>query len=166
MAKITIKNETQKVQNEIKKLIASKINEAGQKSVEFIKDRFRQGKDVNGQAFVQRKIKDEGRAVLVKNGHLMNSIRKTNFATGFILFAGDNSKINYAQIHNEGGAIKISARQRKFFWAMYYKKKNPFWKALALKKGAIKIPKREFFGLNQKDIAELAKLFEAISYKG
>lgn len=82
-----------------------------------------------------------------------------------------NSK-PYAQIHNEGGTITVTAKMKKFFWAMYYQaankviysvkdkaarktKKNDqlsleanYWKSLALMKVGekIKIPKRQWIG--------------------
>jgi len=81
------------------------------------------------------------------------------------------SSLPYASIHNEGGEIKVTAKMKRFFWAMYYKssgavsetkggatRKNQRnerlnqeaakWKALALMPvgKAIKIPERRFIG--------------------
>lgn len=78
----------------------------------------------------------------------------------------------YARIQNEGGAITVTRKMQKFFWAMYYSlagrvtysvktrkaqnnQKNrmlgdeaAYWKALALKKvgSRITIPPRRFIG--------------------
>lgn len=74
----------------------------------------------------------------------------------------------YAEIHNEGGDIKVTAKMNRFFWAKYREtnggswKRNAkneeaeFWKTLALKKvgSTIHISQRKFIGesqeLNQK----------------
>lgn len=57
------------------------------------------------------------------------------------------SKVPYATIQNRGGAITITPKARRFFWAMYYQegKKDDFWKALALKKTPIVIKATDFF---------------------
>lgn len=105
--------------------------------------------------------------VLVGQGNLRRSI-SARIDEDSITF---ESTLPYAAIHNEGGRIKVTARMKRFFWAMYYKangglgrrkdgtlrkdKKNArlsteaeFWKHLALMKvGAeIKIPRRRFIG--------------------
>ena len=83
----------------------------------------------------------------------------------------------YAKIHNEGGEIPVTAKMKKYFWAMYYQTKGKtvgrtkkqrdiltkqakFYRAMALKKigSAIKIPKRHFLGKSPKLEAELKKL--------
>ena len=73
-----------------------------------------------------------------------------------------------AEIHNEGGDIKVTARMKRFFWAKYReanggawtRKKDgqdpseeaQFWKGLALKPvgSVIHIPQRKFIGESQK----------------
>ena len=83
----------------------------------------------------------------------------------------------YAKIHNEGGEIPVTAKMKKYFWAMYYQTKGKtvgrtkkqrdiltkqakLYRAMALKKigSAIKIPKRHFLGKSPKPEAELKKL--------
>lgn len=60
------------------------------------------------------------------------------------------SNKQYAAIHNEGGKIKITAKQRGFFWYMVKKdkKNSAMWKALALKPvgSEIAMPKRQYIG--------------------
>lgn len=167
MAKVKIKDNTSAVKKKLLAEINLAIKETANESVNIIKGRFESGKDVNGVPFAARKNKDEGRAILVKRGKLRNSIRYSkhvysgkNKAIAFELFAGDNSKINYAKIHNEGGTIPITSKMRAFFWAMFAKTKQPIYKALALKRTPIVIPKREFFGLSESEKSLLEKMIK------
>ena len=75
------------------------------------------------------------------------------------------SSVPYADIQNNGGEVEITAKMKRYFWAMYYKAigaakgrkgaiqkafsvEAEHWKALALKKvgDKLKIPKRQFIG--------------------
>jgi phage gpG-like protein len=58
----------------------------------------------------------------------------------------------YAQIHNEGGEIKVTANMKAYFWAQYYMAEEADdvdlmnqWKGMALC-DKIVIPKRQFIG--------------------
>ena len=91
----------------------------------------------------------------------------------------------YAAIHNEGGAIKVTAKMKRFFWYKYYsatgsfgRKKDgsmrndnrnrqlgteaDFWKAMALMKvgATIKIPKRQFLGTSPEVEAAVREIIE------
>ncbi|ATA75239.1 hypothetical protein [Capnocytophaga sp. H2931] len=73
-----------------------------------------------------------------------------------IISAGEG--LNYAAIHNEGGTItvKVTEKMRKYFWAMYKKTGNEYFKNLALTKKeqfTISIGKRQFIG-NSNFLAE------------
>ena len=77
-----------------------------------------------------------------------------------------SNSMPYASIHNEGGEIKVTAKMRKYFWAMYYQatggkeskgKKSlsieaQQWKAMALQPigKVIKIPERRVIGPHPK----------------
>nr|DAQ72733.1 MAG TPA: tail morphogenesis protein [Caudoviricetes sp.] len=66
-----------------------------------------------------------------------------------------NSNTLYANIHNAGGVIHtpVTDKMRRYFWAIYYKTKEPMYKALALTKKqtlTIRIPKRQFAGVTAK----------------
>ena len=127
---------------------------------------FRQGgfQDNVTQAWQRKKRPD-------KYGPLMSS--RQNLYGSIYYQPGDatvtvGTSAPYAEIHNEGGDIEVTARMKRFFWAKYREtnggswKRNAkneeaeFWKTLALKKvGAkIHIPQRKFIGesqeLNQK----------------
>ena len=127
---------------------------------------FRQGgfQDNGTQAWQRKKRPD-------KYGPLMSS--RQNLYGSIYYQPGDatvtvGTSAPYAEIHNEGGDIEVTARMKRFFWAKYREtnggswKRNAkneeaeLWKTLALKKvGAkIHIPQRKFIGesqeLNQK----------------
>lgn len=105
--------------------------------------------------------------ILVNTGALRRSIA-AKVDEDSITFV---SSLPYAAIHNEGGEIKVTARMKRYFWAMYYKANGglgrrkdgtlrrdqrnsrlsaeaEFWKHMALMKvgSTIKIPRRRFMG--------------------
>lgn len=88
------------------------------------------------------------RPVLLNTSYLRDSVQVFSSNNKEIVFGSD---AEYAQIHNEGGTIKItnSKRAKKYFWFMYYQTKNEMWKNMALSKKShftITIPKRQFIG--------------------
>ena len=91
---------------------------------------------------------DPGRKILVKSAFLLNSIQVFDSNQERIVFGSD---AEYAEIHNNGGIVKIAITQesRKYFWYMFKATNNGMWKALALTKKesiTITIPKRQFIG--------------------
>lgn len=91
---------------------------------------------------------DPGRKILIKSSGLLNSLQVFSASEERIEFGSDEV---HAQIHNEGGAvvIPITAKSRRYFWAMFRATQNDMWKALALTKKqsiTIVIPKRQFMG--------------------
>lgn len=108
-----------------------------------------------------------GRATLVNTGGLRRSVLSRVFADGVTFYSTHPA----ADIHNEGGDIKVTARMKGYFWHRYYeavggfgRKKNgelrndkrtrrlsgeaAFWKYMALMRvgSVIRIPKRQFLG--------------------
>ena len=108
-----------------------------------------------------------GGHILVDTGQLRRSV-KSRTTDNSITFYTD---LPYAEIHNEGGEIVVTAKMKRFFWHKYYeatgsfgRKKDgsrrndkrtiqladqaEFWKLLALKKAGttIRIPRRRFLG--------------------
>lgn len=108
-----------------------------------------------------------GGSILIDTGGLRKSIRSKSTDSSITFF----SDLPYADIHNEGGEIAVTAKMKRFFWAKYYaatgsfgRKKNgelrkdkrtvqlsteaEFWKFMALMKvgKTIKIPRRQFLG--------------------
>lgn len=68
--------------------------------------------------FIYTQISDnnERRAILTDTGQLRRSIhsRVTDNAITFY------SDLPYAEIHNEGGEVIVTAKMKKFFWHKYY----------------------------------------------
>lgn len=108
-----------------------------------------------------------GGSILIDTGGLRKGIRSKSTDSSITFF----SDLPYADIHNEGGEIAVTAKMKRFFWAKYYaatgsfgRKKNgelrkdkrtvqlsteaEFWKFMALMKvgKTIKIPRRQFLG--------------------
>ena len=107
-------------------------------------------------------------SLMMRTGRLRKSLLSPKVTSNGIIWS---SSLPYADIHNNGGEIRVAPQMRKFFWAKYYqtssattKKKNgeasssarnrklsieaEQWKALALKPigSIIKIEKRQFIG--------------------
>ena len=107
-------------------------------------------------------------SLMMRTGRLRKSLLNPKITSNGIIWS---SSLPYADIHNNGGEIRVTPQMRKFFWAKYYqtssattKKKNgeasssarnkklsieaEQWKALALKPigSIIKIEKRQFIG--------------------
>ena len=108
-----------------------------------------------------------GRATLVDTGGLRRSIMSKITHDGVTFYSAHPA----ADLHNEGGEIKVTQRMKGYFWHRYYtcvggfgRKKNgekrgdhrtqqlsseaAFWKFMALMKvgSSIKIPRRQFLG--------------------
>lgn len=118
-------------------------------------------------------------SLMMRSGDLRKSIGASiDYNGGKIIFT---SSLPYASIHNQGGVIIITAKMKKYFWAMYYKasgaittkasgaasksKRNvtlsaeaEFWKAMALKKvgDKITITKRQYIG-NHQNVKNIVK---------
>lgn len=95
----------------------------------------------------------EGRAILMMSGRLRRSFRME--ASGLVITI--HTDVPYAEIHNEGGEVKqsitVTAKMRRFFWAMFADTKDEKWKFMALSKNAtiersFTMPKRQFVGEN------------------
>lgn len=108
--------------------------------------------------------RNEGRAILHDTGILKGALTKTASANRAKVYVASPAD-KYADIHNEGGSIRLAptSQRIKWAWAMYYNDQTAtgkaLYKAIALKMQSgkslnIKIPKRQFIGhsdkLNQK----------------
>jgi len=98
------------------------------------------------KAWQPRKFPSKG-SLLMQTGALRKSVR-ARISGDTVIFSSDTP---YAAIHNYGGKVQITAKMKKFFWAMYLKTKADHWKGLALKKEGsfITIPQRQFIGWHQ-----------------
>lgn len=120
--------------------------------------------------------------ILVSTGMLRRSVKSRTDENSITFY----SSLPYAEIHNEGGTIKVTRQMKRFFWAKYYEaaggfkrrkdgsfsrsKKQvqlntvaEFWKALALKKvgSTVKIPRRRFIGTSPEVEDSVRKIIES-----
>ena len=135
-------------------------------SDEFDKNFERQG--FFSESWARRKSPTRpGGHILVDTGTLRRSIKSTTDGSSISF----SSTLPYAEIHNEGGTIAVTAKMKRFFWRKYYecsgafgrrkdgsKRKDKrtiqlsteaeFWKFMALMKVGKKIviPRRRFLG--------------------
>lgn len=110
---------------------------------------------------VEDKSKKGNRAILVKSGHLRNSIRleTINKANLSVRIA---TRLPYAQIHNSGGVINKGVRTGQIYFRIkkdgtsrFAKKRNSnFQQKAVFDSHTINMPKRQYIGnsfvLNQK----------------
>jgi phage gpG-like protein len=120
----------------------------GQVAVNFSKNNFRVQGFLDGGR-VQDWKKRRGapdkkkRALLVQSGRLKRSIGVISSSPTQVTIG--TRGIVYGQIHNEGGVMTITPKQRAFFWAKFKETGNEFWERLA-QGSKIHIPKRKFMG--------------------
>ncbi len=106
-------------------------------------------------------------SLMMRTGALRRSI-KASVSGSQIKFTSSEP---YASLHNDGGAVKVTVKMKRFFWAMHrvalgkshstasgrkrtkkaaerYNKEAAQWKSLALKKvgTTINVTKRQFIG--------------------
>ena len=124
-------------------------------------DRNFERKGFFNQKWPEAKLPNRRGSLMIRTGTLRRSIRSTIEGTSVRW----TSAVPYADIQNNGGEIEITAKMKRYFWAMYYKAvgaakgrkgaaqkafsvEAEHWKALALKKvgDKLKIPKRQFIG--------------------
>jgi phage gpG-like protein len=120
---------------------------------------FKESFDVHGwrdngfSPWAPRADEDTSRAILVKSGHLRDSLRIITRTTERVEIG---TSAPYAEIHNQGGrvTVRVTPKARKYFWYMYQRTDKPFWKNMALTKKdsfVVNIPKRQFIG-NSKEL--------------
>ena len=151
---------------DIKKFMQNTLNDLKTELTDEF-DRNFQRKAFFDKAWPKNKLLNQKGSMMMRNGHLRNSI-ESRIQGDKIIFS---SSLPYASIHNEGGSITVTAKMKRYFWAMYYqtaggmtKKKDGTasknqrnqrlsveamqWKNLALMKVGQKltIPERKFIG--------------------
>lgn len=144
----------------LKTLKKDAVRYASRAGVNFFQDSFyNQGfTDRVHEPWVKRANDvDPGRNILIQSAGLLNSIQVFSASGDRIEFGSDEAQ---AEIHNEGGTIKIpiTARSRKYFWFMYSATGRGMWKALALTQKdqiVIKMPQRQFIGHSETFMAQL-----------
>lgn len=169
--KYTIKNESMsntpipnfiKMGRELKKN-ASRY--AASESVKFFKESFVKGgfTDSSFQKWSKSNSPLAGKRTMQKTMKLMRSIKKKSATMSRVVVIADS---DYADIHNSGGTIEVTAKMKRYFWAKYYEfnKEGPkaeFCKAMALRKvgSKITIPKHQFMGNSQTMMTNFDKWF-------
>jgi len=123
-------------------------------------------------------------SLMMRSGNLRQSI-SSQVEGNSIRF---QSSMPYAKIHNEGGEITVTAKMKKFFWAMHYKSAGAVsgkggkrdealnaeaqkWKFMALMKvgSKITIEQRQFIGYHPQVKKAIEKVFKedfAEEFKG
>ena len=153
-------NDTPNFLQMAKQLKKDAVRYASVAGVNFFKDSF-QNQGFTNEAFEQWQNRkndlDPGRKILIKSSFLMNSIQVFDANEQRITFGSDAA---HAEIHNNGGTVKITIteRSRRYFWFMFKVTGNFMWKAMALTKKdsiTIKIPKRQFIGESATFMREL-----------
>jgi phage gpG-like protein len=130
--------------------------------VSYIQNQFLLGQKVTPETATKstaKKLHLRDRTGLAKSFETDSTAELTNNNLEIVL----QSNKKYAGIHNTGGFIKAKPvtvtnrntgvqrqtyRMALFFWAMFFKSSNEYWKALALsvqKRGGVEIPKRPYF---------------------
>lgn len=157
----------------VAKLYKSMPRIAGVQATRYLKDGFkRQGWVENGRVSRWKPrlpgSPRNSRRILSDTGNLKDSIRILSLGVDEVRIGINPSEVPYAEIHNSGGSITITPAMRRYFWAMYYQAvgastgsgrrrergrgrgrvsgQAKLWRALALKRSPIKIPKRQFIG--------------------
>lgn len=92
---------------------------------------------------------------LVQTKRLRNSIRIQGIGSNYVMVG---SRLVYAPTHNDGAILMRTEKMTKYFWAMWYKTKNPKWKYMALSKKNIVIPQRKFIGESRVLNAKIRRL--------
>ena len=126
----------------------------GAEIIDFVLDNFdKQGYDTGSGVEQWQQRKDgsrAGRSILVgkQSGRLRRSVRTLRQDRNSVTVGSD---LPYARIHNTGGVVKVpvTAKSRKFFWAMWFATGEAKWKAMALTKKTVmlmRMPKRQYIG--------------------
>ena len=104
------------------------------------------------QPWPANKMNNRRGSMMARTNNLRRSVQ-SRISGNTILWS---SSAIYAELHNNGGKIKVTAKMRKFFWAKYYElagnrkasAEAGMWKAMALKPvgSVITIPQRQYIG--------------------
>jgi len=127
------------------------------------------------QAWKRRKYQaEESRGVLTKTGNLRKAIR-AEIEGNKIVFINE---MPYANIHNEGGKIRVTKQMKGYFWYQYKQatqslsrkqladgltEEAAFYKAMALKRvgSYITMPRRQFIGMSAEVEAIIREIVES-----
>ncbi len=149
-------------------LIKNASRYAASESVKFFRESFVKGgfTDVSFERWEQTSNPLAGKRTMYNKGRLMRSIKKLSATLSKVVVIAD---VDYADIHNKGGYIVVTAQMKKYFWAKYYEftgntkanAKAEFCKRMALKPvgSKIKITKHQFMGNSKTMMRDFDKWF-------
>jgi phage gpG-like protein len=138
-------------------------------ATEYFKERFAK-KEWEGKPWPATSQVVRRGSLLVRSSKLVNSIRPTRVNQSSVRIGAGNSRVPYAQIHNEGGVLtpEVTPAMRKWAWAMHRKeggRGTGMYKGLALtrkKRLRIVIPQRQFMGASERLNAKIMQRILAV----
>lgn len=142
-----------------------------EEATKFYKQRFTVKADVNNSPWPQAKNPPKRGSLMVRSGNLVASIRPSEVSSTRVVISAGSTKVPYAKLHNEGGAVDVpvTKKMRRFAWAMKYKTGDDRWEGLALTKRTslrVNIPKRQFMGhsrqLDRQIISSVKTAFKSL----
>ncbi len=97
-------------------------------------------------------------SLMLRTGRLRKSITSTTNRKGIRFYSNHPA----AALHNAGGTITVTGRMKRYFWAMFKKTNDEFYKGMALKKqgSKIRIPQRQFIGHHQQTDRIIRKIID------
>lgn len=133
--------------NELKAFLLQKVEEIKEVSAQIIaetatsyyKERFK-SKAFDGRMWLPSSIQKTRGSLLVDTGKLVNSIRPSYVSSSRVIISAGNSKVGYAQVHNEGSkaVVQIKAHTRKL--------QSGKTSQVKAHSKAMNIPQRQFIG--------------------
>lgn len=169
-----------------KKIIKERPRMVAIESQKFFKDSFVKGgfTDDAFQPWQKRKSPLGGKKVLIGKDNTMNLLQSIRTLEESEKRVRTGTDLVYAETHNEGAEITVTAKMKKFWWAKYYEfagkikktkggkvsqskanlltnAKAEYCKAMALMKvgSKVKIPKRQFIGESRTLIKQFEEWF-------
>lgn len=103
------------IMNALEKVYGTLPGKAAVIAVNFFKERFRQGNWIDTSTVtwkarkVTKRLRDKGRALLVKSGKLKRDVHKVYANHNSALISTSTITKDYAKIHNEGGLVNATA---------------------------------------------------------
>ena len=106
-----------------------------------LEDEFK--RNFERKAFFDQKWKPSPHG-LIESGDLRDSITAETHSDRVVIY----SDADYAEIHNEGGRIQVTARMKAWAWHRYKETHKSIYEAIGkMRVGSyIEIPKRQFIG--------------------
>lgn len=125
-----------------------------EEAVEYSRTRFSE-KAFNGVPWkpVSPRYHPRRGTLMVRSGKLLNSVRVARVTPRKVVIAAGNSKVPYAQVHNEGfsGSVVVKAHSRRIKGGKTVRVKNH--------NRQMRIPRRQFMG----NCPELGKRLKEVS---